>query len=58
MSNQTVKLKKDHTHEGVKYDAGTALPVTPADADWLISNGIADPQPEQVPEVKREAKKA
>lgn len=58
MSNQNVKLKKEHTHEGVKYKVDSVLNVSQADADWLVDNKIADLQADQVPETKREGKKA
>lgn len=40
----TVILKSKHTHENVKYDKGSSLEVHPADADWLVSQGIAEVQ--------------
>lgn len=40
----TVVLKSAHTHEGVKYEAGSTLDVHPIDAGWLIGNGIAEIQ--------------
>jgi len=58
MSNQNVKLKKEHTHEDVKYKVDSVLSVSQADADWLINNKIADLQSEPIPEAKREGKKA
>ena len=58
MSNQNIKLKKEHTHEGVKYKVDSVLSVSQADADWLVDAKIADLQEDPVPEVKREGKKA
>ncbi|MDO8180155.1 MAG: hypothetical protein Q7T62_18055 [Undibacterium sp.] len=40
----TVVLKTKHTHEGVKYEAGSTLNVHPVDAGWLISQGVAEVQ--------------
>lgn len=58
MSNQNVKLKKNHTHQDVKYKQDSVLSVPQEDADWLVNNKIADLQVDQIPESKREGKKA
>lgn len=40
----TVVLKTDHTHEGVKYSAGSPVQVNTMDAGWLVEHGIAEMQ--------------
>lgn len=42
MSIQTIKLKKEHTHDSVKHPEGSEISVHQADAEWLITNGIGD----------------
>jgi hypothetical protein len=56
--NLKSKHQTEHTHEGVKYKVDSVLNVSQADADWLVDNKIADRQADQVPEAKREGKKA
>lgn len=39
-----VTLLKNHTHAGNKYGAGSLLTIDAAGADWLIQQGIAEPE--------------
>lgn len=36
-----VKLEKDHTHAGKRYEAGEIIEVNQHDADWLTNHGTA-----------------
>ena len=40
-----VTLKKDHTHAGVKYQAGAPIDVAQHDAEWLAAHDVIDPLP-------------
>lgn len=39
-----VTLMKPHTHAGVQYPAGATLRVTPAEARWLASHQVTEPE--------------
>lgn len=54
-----VTLKTSHTHADLKYEAGSTLAVSQADADWLVANGVAElPTSEPAGDAKRDSKKA
>ncbi|MFZ6872866.1 DUF7210 family protein [Undibacterium sp. Di27W] len=62
MSNQNVavRLKKPHTHAGVKYETGAEISVSPMDAEWLTAVGVGElVNPEKEPDGKsgKDAKK-
>ena len=42
-------LNRLHTHAGRPYVPGAVLDVEPATADWLIAQGVAQPEPEPEP---------
>lgn len=41
MATKTIKLKKDHTHEGRDYPPGAVLTMDEKSADWLIGLDVA-----------------
>ncbi len=58
MNAQNIKLKKPHTHEGVKYEAGAEITVSLLDAEWMITVGVGElinPEPDN--KSGKEAKK-
>lgn len=58
--NIAIRLKKPHTHAGVKYEAGAEIVVPPMDAEWLITSTVgelANPEKEQDSKSTKDAKK-
>ena len=41
MTDKTVRLVKDHTHQNVKYKAGSDLTLSARVADWLVDASVA-----------------
>ncbi len=52
-NEQTVVLKKTHTHQGKSYQPGDSFPVSPVVAIWLEQQEIIEP-----PAVKSKAAKS
>jgi len=47
-------LNCPHTHAGRLYASGDVLDAEPITADWLIAQGVAQPEPEPHPTVPAE----
>ena len=41
-------LTRPHTHAGKTHAAGVVLDVDADIADWLLANGIAEPEPKPI----------
>ena len=40
-----VVLNRPHTHAGQRHDPGAVIDVDATTADWLVSQGVAQPEP-------------